>query len=69
MNEQGILLVITVSFVTILLRFLPFWLFGGKRQTPKVTSYLGGILLSVLWGERPAICFLFRCFFKNKKST
>ena len=33
-----------VSLVTILLRFLPFWVFSGHRPIPKVIQYLGQVL-------------------------
>lgn len=56
MNEQGILLIMTVSLVTILLRFLPFWLFGGKRKTPEIISYLGGVLPFAIMGMLVVYC-------------
>ena len=39
---HSVLLVAVMALVTALLRFLPFWTFGGKRQTPAVISYLNG---------------------------
>ena len=41
---HSVLLVAVMALVTALLRFLPFWTFGGKRQTPAVISYLGKVL-------------------------
>lgn len=38
------LTVAIISLVTILLRFLPFLIFRGNRETPKVVTYLGQVL-------------------------
>lgn len=38
------LMVILVSACTIMTRVIPFVLFGGKREVPKVVTYLGSIL-------------------------
>lgn len=43
-NLHSVLLIAVCSIVTILLRFLPFWVFGGKRQTPAYVNYLGKVL-------------------------
>ena len=43
-NTHGILLVAVVALVTILLRFLPFFIFGDGRETPKFVLYLGKYL-------------------------
>ena len=44
MNDiQAILLVAVVSLVTIVLRFLPFLIFG-ERKTPEKITYLGKVL-------------------------
>ena len=37
-------MVVIIAAVTAALRFLPFWLFGGKRRTPAVITYLGKML-------------------------
>lgn len=42
-NHYALLIVLTMSAVTILLRFLPFLVFG-KRETPKFVEYLGNVL-------------------------
>lgn len=44
MHKDAILLIVVVSLVTILLRFLPFIIFNDKRTTPKIITYLGNIL-------------------------
>ena len=33
-----------MSLCTVLLRFLPFWVFRGKRRVPPVIRYLGQVL-------------------------
>ena len=33
-----------MALVTALLRFLPFWVFNGRRPIPKVIQYLGTVL-------------------------
>lgn len=37
-------MVVIIAGVTAALRFLPFLLFGGKRKTPAVITYLGQVL-------------------------
>ena len=41
---HDILIVAVVAGVTIALRFLPFFILGEKRQTPKIILYLGKVL-------------------------
>ena len=42
MNRLAVFLVIVL--VTMLTRFLPFWIFGENRKTPPVIAYLGRVL-------------------------
>ena len=42
MNRLAVFLVIVL--VTVLTRFLPFWIFGENRKTPPVIAYLGRVL-------------------------
>ena len=44
MNLHSILIVAVVALVTIALRFLPFVIFRGNRETPKIITYLGKYL-------------------------
>ena len=37
-------MIAVIALVTIALRFLPFYLFGGKRKTPEIVTYLGRVL-------------------------
>ena len=54
-NLHSILLVVIVSLVTILLRFVPFWMFRN-RETPKYISYLGRVLPYAIMGMLVVYC-------------
>lgn len=43
-NVYSLLIVAVVALVTALLRFLPFFVFGGRRPIPKWVQYLGSVL-------------------------
>ena len=51
--KSGILVAVMAT-VTILLRFLPFWVFKGK--TPRYISYLGKVLPSAIVGMLVIYC-------------
>ncbi len=42
--KYSALLIAVVAIVTLLLRVLPFIIFGGKRKTPEIVTYLGKVL-------------------------
>lgn len=46
-----------IALVTALLRFLPFLLFRGSRQTPKILLYLGKVLPFAIMGMLVVFCF------------
>ena len=50
------LLVAIMSAVTILLRFLPFLIWSGKRKTPKYILYLGKVLPPAIIGMLVIYC-------------
>lgn len=50
------ILIAVMSLVTILLRFLPFWIFGNHRQTPPLISYLGQVLPYAIMGMLVVYC-------------
>ena len=54
MNTHAALLVMTMSAVTVLLRFLPFLLF--RRKTPPCVSRLGEILPAAIIGMLVVYC-------------
>lgn len=43
-NTYAVILIAIVALVTIVLRFLPFFVFGGTKKTPEFISYLGRVL-------------------------
>ncbi|MBQ3615240.1 MAG: branched-chain amino acid transporter permease [Anaerotignum sp.] len=49
-------LVTVIALVTIALRFLPFLIFSGKRQTPAYISYLGKVLPFSIMGMLVVYC-------------
>ncbi len=55
-NTHSALLIITMSLVTILLRFLPFVIFSEKRKVPKIIVYLGNVLPSATIGMLVIYC-------------
>ena len=42
--------------VTAFTRFLPFWIFGEKRKTPKIITYLGTVLPCAIIGMLGVYC-------------
>lgn len=42
--KHSALIILTMSVTTIILRFLPFVFFSGKKETPKYLVYLGEVL-------------------------
>ena len=54
MND--VLLVAVVALVTMALRFLPFLIFGGRRQTPTFIAYLGRVLPFAIMGMLVVYC-------------
>ncbi|MBQ1257762.1 MAG: AzlD domain-containing protein [Clostridia bacterium] len=51
-----ILMVLVSALVTALLRFLPFWIFSGKRKTPGIILYLGRVLPYAIMGMLVVYC-------------
>ena len=62
MHDVGIVAV--AALVTMLTRFLPFWIFGGKRQTPKVITSLGKVLPFAIMGMLVVYCMKDVAFLK-----
>ena len=56
MNVHGILMVAVTAAVTVLLRFLPFLIFGGERKTPPYVLYLGKVLPYAIMGMLVVFC-------------
>lgn len=55
-DTHSALLIAVVSLVTIILRFLPFFIFGGRRETPKFIAYLGKVLPYAIMGMLVVYC-------------
>ncbi len=53
---NSILIVAVIAAVTMLIRFLPFWIFGENRKTPKMISYLGTVLPYAIMGMLVVYC-------------
>lgn len=51
-----ILMIAVISLVTVLLRFLPFLIFGKKREVPRVIMYLGRVLPPAAMGMLVVYC-------------
>lgn len=49
-NVHSVLLVAVIAMVTMLLRFLPLWIFGNGQRTPSVIHYLGYVLPYAIMG-------------------
>ena len=53
---HAVLLVAVVALITMLLRFLPFWIFGENRTTPPLIAYLGQVLPFAIMGMLVVYC-------------
>lgn len=51
-----ILYIAVISLTTILLRFLPFLIFRGQKQTPKALLYFGKVLPYAIMGMLVVFC-------------
>lgn len=56
MNLHAALMVAVAAIVTVALRFLPFLIFGGKRETPPFVAYLGKVLPCAIMGMLVVFC-------------
>ncbi len=54
--KHDILLVAVATLVTMATRFLPFLLFGEKRKTPALITYLGKVLPCAIMGMLVVYC-------------
>lgn len=54
---HSILIVALTAIVTIALRFLPFLIFSGKKETPKLVVYLGKVLPYSIMGMLVIYCY------------
>ena len=54
--KYSALIVAVIAAVTIFLRFIPFLVFGGKRKTPEIITYLGKVLPYAIMGMLVVFC-------------
>lgn len=64
-DKHTIILIICMSFTTIVLRLLPFFVFSGDRKVPSVITYLGKYLPPAIIGLLIVYCFQDVSFFDN----
>lgn len=50
-------MIAVIVLVTVMLRFLPFLIFGGNRKTPESILYLGKVLPYAIMGMLVVYCF------------
>ena len=55
-NYPPVALVLVSALVTAFLRFLPFFVFSGKRKTPEIILYLGRVLPFAIMGMLVVYC-------------
>lgn len=55
-DRYALYAVILTAAVTVLLRFLPFLIFGNGKQTPKLVLYLGRVLPYAIMGMLVVYC-------------
>ena len=53
---HDILLIVVATLVTMATRFLPFLIFGEKRKTPALFTYLGQVLPFAIMGMLVVYC-------------
>jgi len=53
---HDILLIVVMTLVTMATRFLPFLIFGEKRKTPAIITYLGQVLPFAIMGMLVVYC-------------
>ena len=54
--SHAALIIVVAGAVTLLLRFLPFLIFNGKRETPPYIIYLGKVLPYAIMGMLVICC-------------
>lgn len=50
------LYILVMTTVTVILRFLPFWVFPGNRPRPRIITYLGTVLPYAVMGMLVVYC-------------
>ena len=60
---QGAITIVTVVLGTMCTRFLPFLVFGGKKEVPGYITYLSGVLPYAIMGMLVVYCLKNVSFF------
>ena len=55
-DMHSVCLIAVVSIVTMLLRFIPLWIFGNGQKTPDIIQYLGKVLPFAIMGMLVVFC-------------
>ena len=55
-NTHTALIIAVIAIVTIIIRFLPFIVFSGKRKSPPFITYLGKVLPYAIMGMLVVFC-------------
>ena len=55
-DMHSVCLIAVVSIVTMLLRFIPLWIFGNGQKTPYIIQYLGKVLPFAIMGMLVVFC-------------
>ncbi|MEG1501571.1 MAG: AzlD domain-containing protein [Clostridiales bacterium] len=55
-SGDSLLIIATISAITILLRFLPFWIFSSNEKIPGFILYLGKVLPCAMIGMLIVYC-------------
>ena len=55
-TTYSLLLIAIISAVTLLIRFLPFWVFPAGRETPPYIAFLGKVLPYAIMGMLVIYC-------------
>jgi branched-subunit amino acid transport protein AzlD len=55
-DKHAAILIAVVAIVTMLIRFLPFLIFGGGKETPAYISYLSSVLPYAIIGMLVVYC-------------
>ncbi len=53
---HDVMLIVVITLVTMATRFLPFLIFGEKRKTPAIITYLGQVLPFAIMGMLVVYC-------------
>lgn len=53
---HSVLIIVVIAIVTVLLRVMPFLIFGRKKETPAFITYLGKVLPFAIMGMLVVYC-------------